>query len=227
MSGPSVLLVDPRRLLRDAVAEALSDEHGLEVLAVADDVQSALLQATRTAPDVAVISTAWTGPLPALCERMSSLQRPPRTLLADSHPDEEALLHAIEAGAHGYVSGTSGLEGLAEAIRAIARGESVVPPAMLGTLLRRLIQRQREAAQAAERLVNLTPREREVLSLLVQGLDQDGIAAALVISPQTARTHVQRVLRKLDVRSRLDAVALVARTGLADRLERIVERSAS
>jgi two-component system, NarL family, nitrate/nitrite response regulator NarL len=75
--------------------------------------------------------------------------------------------------------------------------------------------------------VTLTPREREVLSLLVEGRDATGIAAVLFISPETARTHVQRVLRKLGVHSRLEAITLVATTGLADRLERMVERNAS
>ncbi len=226
MSRATVVLVDPRSLIRTAVAEALI-EHGVEVAATADELRSMVLQAERVEADVVLISTSVVDALPALCSSLHRLARPPRILLVDGLPNEEALLQAIEAGVDGYVSGVHGVAGLARAIDAIGRGESVVPSAMLGSLLRRLIHRQREAAQAAERLVDLTRREREVLSLLVDGLDQDAIARELVISPQTARTHLQRVLRKLDVHSRAEAVALVARTGLADRLESIVERSAS
>jgi len=227
MTGPVVVLVEPRPLVREAMVETLVQDHGVQVAAASDDVASTVLQAARVEADVVVVANTPTLSLPALCEQLHALEGAPRILVADSQADEEALLRAIEAGADGYSSGVKGLAGLVEAIEAIARGESVVPPAMLGPLLRRLIERQREAAQAAERLVNLTPRERQVLALLVDGLDHEGIAAQLVISPETARTHLQRVLRKLGVRSRVEAIALVAQTGLADRLERIVERSAS
>ena len=226
MSGPTVVLVEPRPLVREAVAESLTQDHGVVVAAVTEDLGTTLLQSERVQADVVVISQRLSGPLAAFCERLHQLDHPPRVLVADAAPDEHALLHAIESGADGYSSGAQGLKGLVEAINAIARGESVVPAAMLGPLLRRLIQRQREAAIAAERLVALTRREREVLSLLVDGLDQEAIAQTLYISPETARTHLQRLLRKLDVHSRAEAVALVAQTGLADRLERIVERSA-
>jgi len=227
MTRPVVVLVEPRRLVREALVESLAEDHGVQIAAATDDVTSTLLQAGRVHAEVVVIANSPALPLPVLCQQLHDLESPPRILVADSRPDEDALLRAIETGADGYSSGVTGLSGLVEAIEAIARGESVVPPAMLGPLLRRLIERQREAAQAAERLVKLTPREREVLGLLVDGLDHEGIAEQLYISPETARTHLQRVLRKLGVRSRVEAITLVAQTGLADRLERIVERSAS
>ena len=227
MSPPVVLLVEPRSTVREAVADALRREHGVDVAATADGAGSALLQAARVGADVVVVSAGLEESLTVFCERLRELESTPRVLVSDGEADHVALLRAIEAGVDGYVAGTSGTDGLAKAVVAIARGESVIPPAMLGPLLRSLIQRQREAAQAAERLVGLTPREREVLALLADGLDQRGIAAALVISPETARTHLQRLLRKLDVHSRQEAVELVHRTGLADRLDSIVERSAS
>ena len=227
VNGPTVLLADALPWVRADVAERLLRDHDIDVVATADDLASTMLQASRTSPEVVVVSTSLMSALPELCRQLRGMDQPPRILVADEQPDEHALLEAIEAGADGYTSGAYGVRGLAAAIRAVDRGESVVPAAMLGPLLRRLIQRQREAAEAADRLVRLTPREREVLSLLAEGLDQQGIAAALVISPETARTHLQRVLRKLGVHSRTEAVALIVRTGLADRLERIIERSAS
>ena len=227
MSGCSVVLVDPRRAVREAVAECLARDHGLEVLATADDHAAALLQARRVQPDVVVVSTSFKGSLATLCSELHALEPAPRVLLADRTQDEESLFHAIEVGFDGYTSSANGMQGLARAIEAIGRGESVVPSALLGPLLRRLIERQRQAAGAAERLVSLTRREREVLSLMVEGADQARIASELFISPDTVRTHIQRLLRKLEVHSRAEAVALVAETGLADRLERIVERTAS
>jgi two-component system, NarL family, nitrate/nitrite response regulator NarL len=222
-----IVFAEPRRLLRDAFTEALHAGYGFEVTATDDDTAAILLQVERVQPAVVVVASALRDNLPPLCERLHGLHGAPRVLVFDGKGSEETLLHAIESGAAGYVTGHGGLVGIAEAINTIARGDSVVPPAMLGPLLRRLIERQREAAQAAERLVGLTPREREVLSLLVEGRDAAGIAAMLFISPETARTHVQRVLRKLGVHSRLEAITLVASTGLADRLEQMVERNAS
>lgn len=222
-----VVIADPRRLLRDALVEALTDHEGIEVLATAEDAGTARLQAERTAAEVIVLAAELRDSLPKLCAELRELDPRPRTLLLDGVPNEDTLLDGIEAGTDGYVAGSSGVAGIATAVRSLARGESVVPPAMLGPLLRRLIQRRRAADRAAERLDDLTRREREVLTLLVEGSGHEAIAATLVISPETARTHVQRILRKLDVHSRSEAIALVAQTGMADRLERLVERSAS
>lgn len=221
----TVIVAEPRQLFREALVEALSDEAGLEVVASAEDAATLMLQATRTRPRVVVLAAGLSDALPTLCARLLTLDGPPRTLVLDGTGSEDALLHAIESGTDGYVTGAGGLHGLVGAVRSLADGESVVPPAMLGPLLRRLIQRRRDADRAAEKLDDLTRREREVLSLLVDGSGHEAIAESLVISPETARTHVQRILRKLDVHSRAEAVALVAQTGLADRLERLVERS--
>jgi DNA-binding NarL/FixJ family response regulator len=221
-----IVFAEPRRLPRAVFSEALRHDHGFEVTATDGDAAATVLQAQRVRPS-AVVAAPSRHDLPQLCERLRALDGAPPTLVFDRGGSEELLLHAIESGAAGYVTGHGGLGGLAEAVHAIANGESVVPPAMLGPLLRRLIERQREAASAMERLVVLTPREREVLALLAEGRDAAGIASVLFISPETARTHLQRVLRKLGVHSRREAVALVATSGLAERLGRMVERNAS
>jgi DNA-binding NarL/FixJ family response regulator len=222
-----VVYAEPQRLLRETMCEALRDLYNLEVTATDGELDTTLLQVARVHPPVVIASSVLHEALPNLCDRLRKEEESSRLLVLDGIGSDKRLLHAIESGAAGYITGHGGLAAVAEAVAALARGESVVPPAMLGTLLRRLIERQREAAQAAERLVALTPREREVLALLVDGLDAARIADLLFISPETAKTHVQRVLRKLGVHSRLEAIALVATTGLADRLERMVERSAS
>jgi DNA-binding NarL/FixJ family response regulator len=223
----SIVLAESRRLLRDAFTEALRDGNDLDVTATDGDAVCTLVQVERVRPSVVLVGATLRDDLSGLCARLHALRDSPRVIVFDGAGSDETLLQAIESGAAGYVTGHGGLAGIVEAIHTVARGESVVPPAMLGTLLRRLIERQREAARAAERLVTLTPREREVLSMLVDGRDATRIAAALVISPETARTHIQRVLRKLGVHSRLEAITLVASTGLADRLERMVERRRS
>jgi DNA-binding NarL/FixJ family response regulator len=187
-----VVAVDPRGELGASLSGKPGDAPGVELVATAHDLASTLLQADRTDADVVVLSAGMRGPLPRICAALRELEPRPRTLLVDAVADEEGLLYAIESGVDGYVSGTVGAADLAEAVCAIARGESVVPPDMLGTLLRRLIQQRRDATQAGERLSRLTPREREVFRLLVDGHDRASIATSLVISPETARTHVQR-----------------------------------
>lgn len=227
MTGVRLVLADPRRLIREAVAEAMRLDHDIDVVATAGDARAVVLQADRTKPDVVALTGVLVGRLAPVCTTLRQIDPRPRVLVIDGAPDDKALLEAIEAGVDGYLTTTSGLDAVADAVRGLARGESVVPPFMLGPLLRRLIDGQREAASASERLVALTPREREVLALLVDGLDDERMARQLVISPETARTHVQRILRKLDVHSRVEAITMVAQSGLVGQLERMVEGSAS
>jgi DNA-binding NarL/FixJ family response regulator len=222
-----VVHADPRGIVREAVALAFEVGHDIEVVASTDDPGTTVLQAERTRADVVVVAGMLNGQLATICNGIRSLQPRPRTLVLDCGGDEDALLRAIEAGADGYLTGTSGLHGLVDAVHALARGESVVPPEMLGPLLRRLIQRRRAASDAWSKLDRLTPREREVLGLLVDGLDDVRIADRLVISPETVRTHVQRILHKLEVHSRVQAIAVVAQFGSTEHLERAVEGSAS
>jgi DNA-binding NarL/FixJ family response regulator len=222
-----IVLLDACKDSRRALATSLDEFSDVTVAATADDEASAMLQTERVAAHVLIVATPLTVSLPEVCEACLALDSEPKVLVLDRLADEETLLHAIEAGVDGYVTGADGVAGLADAVRSIVGGEAVIPPTMLGALLRRLIQRRRDAANAAQRLVDLTRREREVLHLLVGGHNQHGIAAELFISPETARTHVQRVLRKLDVHSRREAVALVAQLELADRLAAMVDRSAS
>lgn len=227
MTSPSVVIADHRGLLREALADALRRE-GIDVLAAAPDCDSALLQLDRTSPGVLVVEPAMPGALDLLVPTVRSRDERPRILVLDRAvaASDAELLRAIEAGADGYTTGRGGIAGLADAVRAIAAGRTVVPPDMLGPLLHGLIEQRRASSAAFERLMQLTPREREILLLVADGLDHDDIAEQLFISAETARTHVHRVLRKLDVGSRLEAVTLVRRHGLADHLERVVERAA-
>jgi DNA-binding NarL/FixJ family response regulator len=139
-------------------------------------------------------------------------------ILCDEN-DDRIFVDALEAGASGFLSKSSPLAELTDAVRSLVRGEILIPSRMMGGLLARLIRRRREQDHALRALSRLTRREREVLRLLAQGTDNDGIAQTLVISPQTARTHVQNVLGKLGVHSRLEAAAFVTSSGLLEELE--------
>jgi DNA-binding NarL/FixJ family response regulator len=214
-----VLLADEQSLFREAVKVVLSSEGDLDVVAEARDGVQALAEAERTQPDVALLDAN----LPN-CDGIRATQlilaRVPacRVIVFSGQEDERVLLEAMEAGASGYLSKEAPLAELIEATRAVHRGEALVPPRMLGALLQRVIHRRRERDEAIKRMTNLTRREREVLALLAQGADNDMIAQRLVISPETARTHVQNVLGKLSVHSRLEAAAFVTQNGILDDL---------
>lgn len=212
-----VLLADAHSLFREALSAALAGQPDLAVVAEAEDGLEAVGEATRMEPEVAVLDAD----LPN-CEGVRAArlirERVPgcRVVLLAAEEEQDTLADAINAGVNAYLTKASPLADLVDAIRAVHRGDTLVPARMLGGLLDRLVNRRREQSDAVRRMGRLTPREREVLALLAQGGDNDSIARDLVISPQTARTHIQNVLVKLGVHSRLEAAAVAIRNGLLD-----------
>ena len=136
------------------------------------------------------------------------------TLIAAGPPDVEAMLMAVEHGALAYVEAGAPYTDFAVAIEGANRGEASVPPRMLGGLLQRVIEQQREQRLVAEQLDVLSPREMQVFELVVQGADKHVLAEQLFISPETARTHIQNVMNKLGANSRVELVGLAAAAGL-------------
>jgi DNA-binding NarL/FixJ family response regulator len=214
-----VALADEHTLFREAVRVVLEGEDDITVAAEARDGLQAVAEVERTVPDVALIDVG----LPN-CDgvRATALirERVPtcRVAVVGSAGDVGVLVAALEAGASGFVARESPLVDLLDATRAIHRGETLVPPEMLGALILRLLRHRREQDDALHRLARLTRRERQVLSLLADGADNDRIAQVLVVSPQTARTHIQNVLGKLEVHSRLEAAMFVTQNALGDEL---------
>lgn len=210
-----ILLADGHSLFREAVRAVLESEDDLQVVAEARDGLQAVSEAERTRPHIALLDSA----LPncdgikataLIKERVDCC----RILVLSDEEDRMTLIDAMGAGASGYLTKEYPLADLIEATRALHRGETMVPPRMLGGLLAHLIRRRRETDDALKSMGKLTRREREVLALLADGSDNDAIAQALVISPQTARTHIQNVLGKLGVHSRLEAAAFVIQNGI-------------
>jgi DNA-binding NarL/FixJ family response regulator len=215
-----VLLADEQSLFRDAVKVVLSNEDDLVVVGEAGDGLQAVAEAERVQPDVALLDAALPNCDGIRATHQIGLRVPDcRVIVFSAQEDEQILVQALEAGASGYLSKGAPLADLIDATRAVHRGEALVPPRMLGALLRRLIVRRRERDDALKRMAKLTRREREVLALVAQGADNDAIAQHLVISPETARTHIQNVLGKLGVHSRLEAAAFVTQNGILDDLE--------
>ncbi len=218
--GPiRILLADEHRLFSGAMRVVLEGEPDLQVVADARDVGHAIAEAGRVAPDVAVIHVSGrTGDglrgAALIAERFPEC----RVLVLADEEDHRALLEALEVGASGYLTKEAPLSDLIGAVRAVHRGETLVPPRMLGPLIKTLMRQRREHDEARKRVALLTRREREVLALLAHGATKEVIAEALVISPQTARTHIQNILDKLGVHSQLEAVAFVRRDGILEEL---------
>ncbi len=210
-----ILLADQHALFREAVRTGLESQADIQVVSEARNGPEAVAEAERTHPHLAIVDID----LPITDGvRTSSLirERAPHchVLVLGASEDYRSLVEVLDAGASGYLTKEVPLADLIQATRAIRRGDTIVPPRMLGPLLSGLLRRKREQDQAHDRISRLTRREREVLALLAEGADNEGIARILVISPQTARTHIQNILEKLSVHSRLEAAAFVTQNGI-------------
>lgn len=214
-----VLLADEQILFREAARVVLESEPDLQVVADVGDGLTAASEAERTRPDVAFLAVDLPG-----CDgiRAAALIRERAgscgVVVLAQNDDFQTLIASLEAGAGGYLTKDCALTDLIDAARAVARGETLIPRQMLGPLLAKLIRRRRQQDEALTQIERLTRREREILALLAQGADNQTIAQQLVISPETARTHIQKVLGKLRVHSRLEAAAFVMKHGVLEEL---------
>jgi DNA-binding NarL/FixJ family response regulator len=213
-----ILVADPQALFRDAISTALGAEEDLRVVSLLEDPFEAARRIERGGIDVALVERSLLSfdetRFPVGYEMQNRGCR--LIVLAEPH-DENALDLAVDLGASGFLTKDAPLSDLFGAIRSVNGGETVIPPRQLGGVLRRL-QRRRPSDHYGQGTTRLTRRERQVLALLGQGADDRAIAQKLVISPQTARTHIQHALPKLGVHSRREAAALVARGELIEEL---------
>jgi DNA-binding NarL/FixJ family response regulator len=215
----SIVLGDRHPLFQEAVRSVLEGEPDLRVVATAGDGNRAIVEAERHQPHVALLSANLLN-----CDGFSATalirSRVPtcRVVILAGDRDNVALARAIEAGASGYLPQDCPLTEVIAAIHAVDRGDVLIPPNMLGDLIERLAGRHNGREHARRLVASLTRREREILGLLAHGADNDAMAEELFISPQTARTHVQNVLAKLGVHSRLEAAAFVNRHALREEL---------
>lgn len=135
-------------------------------------------------------------------------------VIAAGPPEVASMLNAVEHGALAYLEADAPYERFIASVESAERGEATVPPQMLGALLHRVIEQQREQRHAGEQLDILSPRERQVFELAAQGADKHDMAEKLFISPETARTHIQNVMSKLGASSRAELVGIAAAAGL-------------
>jgi DNA-binding NarL/FixJ family response regulator len=142
--------------------------------------------------------------------------RPPSVLVLADRADGDLVLRALRLGARGYLTKAEGLRDLATTIRRVLSGERVMTPELERDAIGALGRMARRAREGADVEAGLTPRERQVLDLLSEGLTIRQIASRLRISPRTVETHVAKLYRKLGVRTRVQAISRAATLGLVD-----------
>ena len=189
---------------------------GLNVVGEAEDAVGAVDLLPETEPEVILMDLGTAGGSSIDAIRGMRLAAPDaRVLTMTVSTEEEKVMEAIIAGACGYLLKDSDGDQIVAAISTVAAGGSALSPRIASVLIERLRGHEPPPASGAGHLPALTRREREVLSLIVEGKDNNEIAAELVISPETVKTHVSTVLDKLEADNRLQAAVKSVRGGLA------------
>lgn len=204
-----ILLADDQLLVAQSVRRLLADESGFSVAGIASSAAAALEAATNGV-DVVVVDARLPGrPTSDLIRNLSS--GGVRVICLDGDPSADRAAAALQAGAFGYVEKREPVESLVDAIRSAVAGEARIPPQYVGTVLARVASPPERRRNARAPGAALTRREREVLELLVGGRSIAGIGEHLFLSVHTIRGHVRGILRKLEVGSVAQAVALALR----------------
>lgn len=202
-----LMLVDDHALFRRGLAGLLADDEAFQVVAQAGSGREALALAVRHCPDVVLLDVHMPGDDGVETARRLKASVPARILMLTVSDKDEDLLGALAAGADGYLLKNAAPEALARAIRQVVSGGGALSPEIMPQVMQ-------AAGRARQERPALSPREREVLQALAEGATTAEIAAALVISKNTVKTHVRRTLRKLDAANRAEAVARALSLGL-------------
>jgi DNA-binding NarL/FixJ family response regulator len=212
----TVLIADDQALVRVGLRKILDFEPDVEVVGEALDGEDAVRSARRLGPDVVLMDIR----MPVLdgieaTRRIVEAESGARVLILTTFGLDEYVYAALRAGASGFMLKDAPPEEIVGAVRIVARGEALLAPAVTRSVIEEFARQPApRAATAPPGLGELTPREREVLDLLVRGLSNPEICERLFISDATAKTHVARILQKLDVRDRVQAVIYAYEHGL-------------
>jgi DNA-binding NarL/FixJ family response regulator len=215
-----VIVVDDQPLVRAGFHMILTAQPDIELLGEAQDGAEALslvkeLAAQGNPADVVVMDIR----MPIMdgveaTKQLCALADPPRVIVLTTFDTDEDAFASLQAGASGFLIKNAPPEDLLAAIRTVASGDAVVAPRVTRRLLEHFAGRFVTGARHDRRLDQLTEREREVVALIAQGLSNLEIAARLVVAEATVKTHVGRILTKLDLRDRVQIVVLAYQSGL-------------
>ena len=215
MSEPvRVVIVDDDDLMRAGLRSVLASDEAIEVVGEAGDGRDAVEEMRRFAPDVVLMDIRMPG-LDGISATREVLRIAPdvKVVVLTTFEDDDYIFDALSAGASGFLLKRTKPEELIAAIHTVADGDSLLSPSVTRRVIDRMAT-QPVAGLSGARLDDLTPREREVLELVGRGLSNREIAESFVIEESTVKTHVKRILMKLGLRDRVQAVILAYETGL-------------
>jgi two-component system, NarL family, response regulator LiaR len=203
-----VLVVDDHAVVREGLRTFLALQDGIEVVGESADGEAAVRDAEYLRPDVVLMDLVMprldgVGAMRELRRRVPSC----RVIVLTSYTDDDRILPAIQAGAAGYLLKNAEPREIARAVRAAHAGEALLDPSVAARVMSAVARPERD---------DLTPREREVLALIVRGMANKRIALELGVSEKTVKTHVGHVLAKLGVTDRTQAALLAVRSGLVE-----------
>jgi DNA-binding NarL/FixJ family response regulator len=209
-----VLIADDDDLMRAGLRAVLSTDDGMEVVGEAADGREATDRARRLQPDVVLMDVRMPNldGIAATREIVATVPRA-RLLILTTFEDDDYVFGALSAGASGFLLKRTSPEQLIAAIHTIASGDALLSPAVTRTVIDRMARQPQPDARIARRLRELTPRERDVLELVARGLSNEEIATALFVEESTVKTHMKRILGKLELRDRVQAVILAYESG--------------
>ena len=210
-----VLIVDDQELVRTGFRMILEAHDDIDVVAEAADGEQAIALATQTSPDVVLMDIRMPG-LDGLeaTRRLLSNNGDVHVLILTTFDSDEYVYEALKAGAAGFLLKSAPSARLVEGVRLVASGEALLAPTLTKRLIAEYVRRPVASETLPDQLKRLTERELEVLRLMARGLSNAEIAAEFVVGAATVKTHVNRVLQKLGVRDRVQAVVLAYECGL-------------
>ena len=210
-----VLIVDDDHLMRAGLTELLSGEPEIEIVGQASTGREAVERARRLGPDVVLMDVR----MPdldgiAATRELTRVVPEARVLILTTFEQDDYVFGALRAGASGFLLKRTRPEELIEAVQTVAGGDSLLSPSVTRRVIERMAQQPAPELGDQGKLEELTPRERDVLELVARGLSNREIAAELVVEESTVRSHIRRVLMKLDLRDRVQIVIYAYETGV-------------
>ncbi len=213
----SVLIADDQALVRGGLRMIVDAQQDMQVVGEAENGTEAVAVAVELEPDIVLMDIRMPE-LDGIQATRQLAERGPaktRVLMLTTFDEDQLVYEAMRAGASGFLLKSAPPARLAEAVRVIAAGEALLAPSITRRLVEDFVRRPPPGTTAPAELEELTDREREVLALIARGLSNAEIATELVVSEATVKTHINRLLGKLNLRDRVQAVVLAYETGFA------------
>jgi len=211
----SVVIADDQGMVRSGFSVLLNAQPDIEVIGEAVNGQEAVTQAASLHPDVILMDVR----MPVLdglqaTRQITAMDDPPKILVLTTFDLDDYVYEALRSGASGFLLKDASARELAEAVRLVAAGDALLAPGVTRRLIAEFARMGAPRAPSRKQLEGLTERESEVLALVARGMSNGEIADHLVVAEQTVKTHVSRILMKLGLRDRTQAVVLAYESGL-------------